>query len=189
MSCVYLTRVRAITARIAIIQMARSASRIPLCWPHPAHLNELPPNRRPSSTSHRSRRTRVIGKRRRTGGGRASLCGCSTRPAKLRRPSGIRSWCPASRMSRMKRNCGSFRVMVWGCLKLGCAPMKVRGSGANWIHRLGDWPEYLSSYLYSIARFYKKQNSTRQKEVKQKKKKNRKVNYMSCIRLGFTWYE
>ena len=76
-----------------------------------------------------------------------------------------------------------------GLFEVGVRADEVRGSGANWIHRLGDWPEYLSSYLYSIARFYKKQNSTRQKEVKQKKKKNRKVNYMSCIRLAFTWYE
>ena len=76
-----------------------------------------------------------------------------------------------------------------GLFEVGVRADEVQGSGANWIHRLGDWPEYLSSYLYSIARFYKKQNSTRQKEVKQKKKKNRKVNYMSCIRLAFTWYE
>jgi hypothetical protein len=55
---------------------------------------------------------------RRTGVGRASLCGCSTYPGKL---SGIHIWYCAILILKKWWKCGTCRLMVRGCLMVGRA--------------------------------------------------------------------
>ena len=102
----------------------------------------------------------------------ASWCDCPTCPAKLRRPS-IRERCCASQMSMTKWNCGSFRAYVRGCLKLGCASMRVGASGPGRIRPLGEWPGLVIRLASCTVRLYFRISLSARAERKSKQKEKK----------------
>jgi hypothetical protein len=81
-----------------------------------------------------------------------------------------------TRLEKEKRLPGppgrSCRLMARDCLRLGSASMRAGESGVGRIRRLGEWPGYQSSQLYSMGRscciITRRVISTREKKSKQK---------------------